>query len=174
MNSSGHAAAIMDQFISCLGRADHALLLDCRSRLDFKLVPMLLRRVWSSAIRWSSMNFLAGSTTAVAAECEEGVNFCRSGIRTFAPFATYRRSNLDEHARELPDNVYQRCAHVIGENQRTLDGSECLAQGELHGFGKLMGESHRSLRDLYKVSCRGARHHGGKPRRASPDFGAGA
>ncbi len=63
-------------------------------------------------------------------------------------------AQLEEHSKDLPGTIYKRCAHVISENQRTLDGSERLAVDDLRGFGKLMGESHRSLRDLYEVSCR--------------------
>jgi galactokinase len=61
---------------------------------------------------------------------------------------------LDQHASELPEVVCRRCLHVIRENQRVLDGSDCLATGQLSRFGELMRDSHRSLRDLYEVSCR--------------------
>jgi galactokinase len=43
---------------------------------------------------------------------------------------------------------------VIRENQRVLDAAEALRGGELVRVGELMRESHRSLRDLYEVSCR--------------------
>jgi galactokinase len=43
---------------------------------------------------------------------------------------------------------------VVQENQRVRDGARRLADGDLPGFGELMRESHRSLRDLYEVSCR--------------------
>jgi len=43
---------------------------------------------------------------------------------------------------------------VIRENQRTLDAARALTEGDLHRVGKLMRESHNSLRDLYEVSCR--------------------
>ena len=43
---------------------------------------------------------------------------------------------------------------MIRENQRTLDAARALAEGDLARMGKLMRESHESLRDLYEVSCR--------------------
>ena len=149
----GARCGIMDQFISCLGRADHALLLDCRS-LDFKLVPMAPAARLVICNTMVKHELSGGEYNRRRAECEEGVKVLSKWYPDIRALRDVSAEQLDEHARELPDNVYQRCAHVIGENQRTLDGSECLAQGELHGFGKLMGESHRSLRDLYKVSCR--------------------
>jgi galactokinase len=43
---------------------------------------------------------------------------------------------------------------VVEENERVRESARCLRAGDLSGFGKLMRESHRSLRDLYEVSCR--------------------
>jgi galactokinase len=62
-------------------------------------------------------------------------------------------ASFERHAGELPENVRRRCRHVIGENQRVLDGIESLAQGNASAFGKLMDASHVSLRDDYEVSC---------------------
>jgi galactokinase len=61
---------------------------------------------------------------------------------------------LERHARDLPLTIYRRCAHVVSENQRVLEGATRLSQGDLRGFGENMRQSHRSLRDQYEVSCR--------------------
>ena len=53
----------------------------------------------------------------------------------------------------MPELVFKRCHHVITENSRTLKAAGCLARGDLAEMGKLMTESHRSLRDDYEVSC---------------------
>jgi galactokinase len=42
---------------------------------------------------------------------------------------------------------------VISENDRTLKAAEALTAGNVAGMGRLMAESHRSLRDDYEVSC---------------------
>ena len=149
----GARCGIMDQFISCLGKADRALLLDCRS-LDFKLVPM------PSDVRLVICNTMVkhelsgGEYNRRRAECEEGVKILSMWYPGIRALRDVSLSQLDEHAKELPGTVGMRCRHVISEIRRTLDGAECLAKGDLCGFGKLMGESHRSLRDLYQVSCR--------------------
>jgi galactokinase len=54
----------------------------------------------------------------------------------------------------LPEIVYRRCRHVIGENARTVKAAEALEKGDLAAMGKLMSASHQSLRDDYQVSCR--------------------
>jgi galactokinase len=60
---------------------------------------------------------------------------------------------LEKHAADLPEIIYKRCSHIVSENQRVLDGSLALIQGDLSRFGELMRASHCSLRDLYAVSC---------------------
>jgi galactokinase len=61
---------------------------------------------------------------------------------------------LERHAAQIPQTIYNRCLHVVSENQRVLAGAECMAAGDVRRFGNLMRESHRSLRDLFEVSCR--------------------
>jgi galactokinase len=54
---------------------------------------------------------------------------------------------------DLTDVVYHRCRHVITENDRTLRAAEFFKRHQLADAGKLMFESHHSLRDDYEVSC---------------------
>jgi galactokinase len=61
---------------------------------------------------------------------------------------------LDQHIDELPTTIGKRCAHVICENQRTVNAARALEEGNLSRVGELMRESHNSLRDLYEVSCK--------------------
>jgi galactokinase len=56
--------------------------------------------------------------------------------------------------RDIPEKIFKRCRHVVEENERVQNGARALRAGDLRGFGALMRESHRSLRDLYEVSCR--------------------
>jgi galactokinase len=61
---------------------------------------------------------------------------------------------LESAGTGLPDLVYRRARHVITENQRTLDGADALRSADLPTLGRLMAESHESLRDDYEVSTR--------------------
>jgi galactokinase len=60
---------------------------------------------------------------------------------------------LEEHVHDLPATIAKRCEHVVRETQRTLEAARALTEGDLNQVGRLMRESHRSLRDLYEVSC---------------------
>jgi galactokinase len=149
----GARVGVMDQFISCLGKADHALLLDCRS-LDYKLVPI------PEGVRLVVCNTMvkhehaSGEYNRRREECEQGVKILSQWYPDIRALRDVSVEQLERHAKDLPATIYRRCAHVVTENQRVLEGAACLSQGDLPGFGEKMRQSHRSLRDLYEVSSR--------------------
>jgi galactokinase len=149
----GTMSGIMDQFIASLGRAGHALLIDCRS-LEATPIPMNGSDVALVICDTRVKHSLASSEyNTRRSECEHGVEILRNdlpGIRAL------RDVSLDEFERledRLPDPIDRRCRHVITENARTLRAAEALRNGDLETMGMLMAESHRSLRDDYEVSC---------------------
>jgi galactokinase len=148
----GARVGIMDQFVSCMGKAGHALLLDCRS-LDFQFVPI------SAGIRLVVCNTMVKHDLATGAyntrreECEEGVRYFAKWDPAIRALRDVSVELLDRHAQDLPLTIGKRCVHVVRENQRTLDAARALTTGDLARVGKLMRQSHDSLRDLYQVSC---------------------
>lgn len=52
----------------------------------------------------------------------------------------------------MPDVMVKRARHVITEIKRTLEAASALENGKFQVFGRLMNESHNSLRDDYEVS----------------------
>jgi galactokinase len=149
----GARVGIMDQFVSCMGKAGHAFFLDCRS-LEFKHVPL------PSKVRLVICNTMvkhalaSGSYNTRRTECEAGVKALAHWDPQVRSLRDVSQDLLDSHMQDLPEVVGRRCLHVIRENQRVLDAAEALRGGELVRVGELMRESHRSLRDLYEVSCR--------------------
>ena len=147
----GARVGIMDQFVSCLGKAGHALRLDCRS-LDFELVPIPdnVRLVICNTM--VKHDHAGGEYNRRREECDEGVRILARwypGIRALRDVSV---EQLERHAGDLPPTIRDRCRHVVTENQRVMDGSQALFAGDVARFGDLMRESHRSLRDLYAVS----------------------
>jgi galactokinase len=152
-NFVGARVGIMDQFVSCMGKAGHALLLDCRS-LDFKLVPIsqgIRLVVCNTTVKHELAN---GTYNTRREECDEGVRYFATWDPTVRALRDVSVSLLKQHAADLPATILKRCTHVIYENQRTIEAAQALADGNLARMGELMAESHRSLRDLYEVSCR--------------------
>jgi len=149
----GARVGIMDQFVSCMGKAGHAFLLDCRS-LEFKFVPIPagLRLVVCNTM--VKHDLATGAYNTRREECEEGVRYFATRDPAIRALRDVSVDLLDRHARDIPATIWKRCSHVIRENLRTLDAARALTEGDLVRVGKLMHESHCSLRDLYEVSCR--------------------
>ena len=147
----GARVGIMDQFVSLFGQAQHALLLDCRS-LEFRLLPL------PDNVRLIICNTMVKHELASSAynerraQCEEGVRVLSEFYPNVKALRDVTIEQLEEHRSELSEVVYRRCRHVITENARVLAAGEALEQGDLNRFGKLMAESHLSLRDDYEVS----------------------
>jgi galactokinase len=142
----GVNCGIMDQFISSLGRAGQALLIDCRS-LEYELVPVP-QGASVLVVDTSAPRTLAGSAY------NERFAQCQQAARTFG-VASLRDVSPEEFERrrsELDDLVARRVEHVIHESPRTLDAVQAMKAGDLTRLGALMNQSHDSLRDLYEVS----------------------
>ncbi len=149
----GAQVGIMDQFVSCMAKKGHALLLDCRS-LDFQFVPI------PPGIRLAVCNTMVKHDLATGAyntrreECEQGVRYFAGKNPAIRALRDVSVKMLEQCADDLPAVIRKRCTHVVHENQRTIDLSHSLAAGDWPRVGQLMRDSHHSLRDLYEVSCR--------------------
>jgi galactokinase len=142
----GVNCGIMDQFISSLGKTGQALLIDCRS-LKFELVPVPAGAS-VLVVDTAAPRTLAGSAyNERRAQCEAGA--AALGVASLRDVSV---ETFEKRKDELPALIAQRCAHVIHENQRTLDAATAMKAGNLVELGRLMNASHDSLRDLYSVS----------------------
>lgn len=148
----GARCGIMDQVIACYARASFVILLDCRS-LEF-LVAQLPQGVQLVMCNTMVKHELASSEyNRRRAECEEGVRALRMVLPEIHALRDVPLPQLENHCSLLNPKVYSRCRHVVTENDRTQEAFRALYKGNLGAFGRLMRESHRSLRDDYEVSC---------------------
>jgi len=148
----GARCGIMDQFASVHGRAGHAMLLDCRS-LEMRYVPLpdSLRLVICNTTVKHALS--AGEYNTRRAECESAVQYFarfRPGIRALRDV---NDDDLRRYGPDLPQVLFRRARHVVTENARVLKTAEALEHGNLREVGRLMYDSHISLRDDYEVSC---------------------
>lgn len=152
INYMGVRCGIMDQFASRMGFPGHALFLDCRT-LDYKLIPIETGDyVFVATDSRQSRELAASAYNERRAQCEAAV---KALSPDGPPICALRDVTLEklEASKELLDPiVYRRARHVITENARVLDAVAALESGDLTQFGKLMNESHESLRDDYEVS----------------------
>ena len=149
----GAHVGIMDQFISCYGRASHALLLDCRSlEHQFVKLPANLQLVICNTM--VKHELASGEYNVRRAECEEGVRIVKIVLPEIRALRDVTLSQLEAHSQYLPPKVISRCRHVITENARVNSAVAAFRSGDTKALGPLMLASHRSLRDDYEVSCK--------------------
>ncbi|MGI9034337.1 MAG: galactokinase [Acidimicrobiales bacterium] len=138
---SGVPGGVMDQLVSAGGKAGHALLIDCSS---YRVTPVGLPDGVDLVVAHSGQTrILAGSAYAERrAQCEEVARLI-GPLRQASPADVTR----------LPDGVLRRRArHVVSENARVLAFADAITGRDFRAAGRLMVESHRSLRDDFEVS----------------------
>ena len=138
----GVQSGIMDQYASALGRAGHALLIDCRS-LDAEPVP-LPTGVAIVVVNSKLARRLAD--TPYNRRREE----CAEAARTLG-IDSLRAATTDMLSR-LSGDPLKRAHHVVSENARVLAAAQALRSGDLDRLGALMAESHASMRDDFEAS----------------------
>jgi galactokinase len=149
---AGVACGIMDQMAVACARAGFALLLDCRSlaTADVLIPPGVRIVIINSGVRRS---LTTSAYNERRAACERAV----AAVRKFAPAVRALRdvdeAMLEKARHDIDDEAFRRAAHVIAENRRPAQFAAALAQGETGAAGRVMLDSHASLRDLYEVSC---------------------
>lgn len=150
----GIRCGIMDQFTSVHGMKNHALLLDCRA-LEAKPVPIRLDGVCIILCDSGVRHALASSEyNRRRQDCEHAVSVLRTRIPGIRALRDVTYAQLQEHRAALEERVFRRCRHVTLENERTLQAAAALEAGDAAAMGRLMRESHRSLKEDYEVSCR--------------------
>lgn len=149
----GVQCGIMDQFISALGEAGHALFIDTKT-LDYQAVPMADDGISIVVGNTNRPRELVGSAyNTRRAECEEAVRLLQTALPAIASLRDVTPDDLARHAALLPPVILRRARHVVTENARVLESVAALRAGDMARFGTLMSASHASLRDDYEVSC---------------------
>lgn len=149
----GIPSGIMDQFASMMGKANHFILLDCRS-LEYKYIPADLKEYQIVLINSKVHHELSSSEYPVrVAECKAGVKYLQQYDANIESLRDVKLSLLEQHKDGLNEKIYRRCKYVVTEMQRTLQACEYLQKGEIEKVGELMFETHAGLRDDYEVSC---------------------
>jgi len=143
---------VMDQMASACGRADHAILLDCRS-MAIEAVPVpasVAIVVADSGVRHA----LAGSEYEKRqAECASGMRKLRARHPGLKAARDLTIDVLEADRALLTDVEYRRLRHVVTEDERVIEARKAFSEGDVAGAGRLLWGSHRSLAGDYEVSC---------------------
>lgn len=148
----GVNCGIMDQFAIGMGRRNHAILLDCQT-LDYHYTPLQLNEEVLVIANTNKRRGLTDSAYNTRREqCERALAQLQmhSPIQSLGDLTEVEFEQLS-HAIENEEDC-KRARHAVYENRRTILAVEKLKVGDIQAFGKLMNESHISLRDDYEVT----------------------
>lgn len=150
----GVNSGIMDQFIVRMGKAGHALFLDCRSH-EYDLTPVDFPNArFVIANTGVSRGLGASKYNERVAECAEAVRILREKTgRDGSHLRDFELADLKAARADMMDVVYRRAHHVITEDDRTKAARDAMGAGEMTRLGQLMDASDFSLRDDYEVTC---------------------
>jgi galactokinase len=148
----GVNCGIMDQFAVGMGKAEHAIELQCDT-LKYELVPVKLGDYKLIISNTNKRRGLADSKyNERRSECEQAVEHLKKvkPINNLGELSYEEFSGMQD---KIPsETVRRRAHHVVSEIQRVKDAVEALKKGELKVFGEMMNASHDSLKDDYEVT----------------------
>lgn len=152
-NFNGMNCGIMDQFASAMGKKDNAIFLDTAD-LSYEYAPLVLEGAKIVVTNSKVKHSLVDSEYNVRrSECEKALEELQTviGINGLGDLS---EEQFEQYKTAIKDEVrVRRAKHAVYENQRTIRAVEALKKNDLALFGRLMNESHVSLRDDYQVSC---------------------
>lgn len=152
-NYNGMNCGIMDQFASAMGKKDCAIFLDT-SNLNYEYAPVRLPDakivITNSNVKHSlvssAYNDRRNESEAALKALQTVTDIRTLGNLTEAQFEQYKDAIKDPVCRK-------RAKHAVYENQRTIHAVEALKNNDIETFGRLINDSHVSLRDDYETSC---------------------
>jgi len=148
----GMRCGIMDPFIAALGQPGHALWIDCRS-LEYDPVPVPVEVSIVVCDTMKRRGLVDSEYNARRQECQRGVELLQQPFPGIRALRDVSSADLSRFGSLLPPVVRRRCMHVVSENERVTAAVDVLREGSVTQFGRLMDESHASLRRDYEVSC---------------------
>jgi galactokinase len=144
----GVQTGIMDQMISSLGVAGHALLIDCRS-LEATPVPLPAGTRVVVLDTGTRRGLVDSAYNERVAQCREAAAYF--GVPALRDVSLAALEAGKDGLDQLP---FLRARHVVSENERTLRAVDAMRAGDPAALGRLINASHRSLRDDYEVSSK--------------------
>lgn len=149
----GVNCGIMDQFAVGMGKKDCAILLDCNT-LSYRYSKIALEGASIVISNTNKPHSLASSAYNVRrAQCEHALNELKEVKPELNALGELSNEAFNQLAGAISEPLErQRARHAVLENNRTLEAVEALEADDVVKFGKLMNESHYSLRDDYDVT----------------------
>lgn len=148
----GVNCGIMDQFAIGMGKENSAILLDCNT-LDYSYSKVNLDDKVIIIANTNKRRGLADSKyNERRNECETALKELQSKLSIHS-LGQLTEEEFENNKDLIKDEIRQkRAKHAVYENQRTKKAVKALEKNDIETFGKLMNDSHTSLRDCYEVT----------------------
>ena len=145
---------IMDQFASAMGKADHAVYLNCAT-LEYEHIPLKLGDSKIVLTNTNVKHSLGSSKyNERRAECEEGLKALQTVIPDIHQLADVTAEQFEKYKSAIEnETTRKRIKHVVYECDRVRRSVAAMKNNDIAAFGQYMNESHDSLRDDYQVTC---------------------
>ncbi|MEA4872459.1 MAG: galactokinase, partial [Synergistaceae bacterium] len=146
---------IMDQFISAVGKKDHAVFLDCDT-LEYQYVPLELGDYTIVITNTNAPHKHTDSGYIQRrGECEQALALINSNGGNYKDLCGISAQELENFSKIFDNQtLYRRARHCVTEEKRTLLALNALKEGDLMAFGKILNEGNISMRDDYEATGR--------------------
>ena len=152
----GMQCGIMDQYISALGIADHALKIDCATLEHEAVAAAVPGHTWLVIDSGKNHGLVDSEYNLRRSQCQAGVLWLQGRLprlRQPHPLRALSPAGLADASEGMDPVLLRRIRHQVGENARVEVACAALRRGDLETLGASLNDSHRSLRDDYEVSC---------------------
>lgn len=150
---TGVRGGIMDQFTIINGKANEAIILDCRSQeTDFVHIPSGDYRfvLINTNVKHNLINTDYNNRRA---QCESAITLLNQAAFQIKSIRDIKVEQLDDISKFLDETLFNRVSFVVSENNRVLLAKSFMQQNDHLGLGSLLYASHEGLSKQYDVSC---------------------
>jgi len=149
----GMNCGIMDQFVSALGKKDHALFLDC-AILEYEEVPLDLGDYTIVITNTNAPHKLTDSQyNTRRQQCEQALEIINANGGKYKYLCDMDMKELKKYEKHFSEGIlYRRARHCVTEEARVNKAVEVLKKGDIHTFGQLLMEANISMRDDYEAT----------------------
>jgi len=148
----GVNCGLMDQFACANGEKDCVVLLDTRN-LDSRPIPLPKGTAIVIADSTIRHNLVTSAYNDRVKDCQQVLEIIQKKNPQVQSLRDVSAEILESKKTLIPEDAHKHASHVVGEIRRVNRAIDCLENGDVRSFGRLMFETHTSLKDLYEVSC---------------------
>ena len=146
----GVNCGIMDQFAIGMAKDNDAILLDTNT-IKYEYIKLNLKSKLYIINTNKPRNLSDSKYNERRSECESALSILQKHYKKDA-LCSYTIDELESVKSELTDEEYRRSRHAISENVRVYEAIKAINDGDEKRLGKLLNESHASLKSDYEVT----------------------